>query len=298
VVKFYVLCCFFTPHLCKSLTQAILLVIKGIMLSFINTAELYHIYHTYSSIHKLDLVDLVSKRGIDIIKLDSWSQLLEISQTDNLFTQQPTILSIYDVQNLSLDAKILSGVSSDSDIYLFNSQNKLLAGDKKIIIQSGAQVIEPDKINTDFVERFITKYASNIEFNLPHKYIKDIVTISDNLFEIVDIIDYLYLADDAQTALSSLKKITEIPLFMLSIRENKLGEDIKRWLPYLHADESQLIISLLFTKLDKGTSKLSKQLQKDLIAIDNKIKSQSKLDSVLLLKLFIWKTHNQNTYAL
>jgi hypothetical protein len=264
------------------------------MLKFVNTTELQEIYYTYSSKFDLNLSDVVHTNAITVQRLESWNQFLELNQTDLLFGESEYAHVVYDVQNLTLDLKSLNSITSEIDIYLFNGSSKLLAQDKKTIVQSGNEVLDPLKLTPTLLENVIFEYSSQIKLTLKKSEIVSVLKLSNNLFEMLDILDFLVLSDNTGPALDSLKKDSITPIFMLSLRDGNIKEDITKWLVYLNNDESQLIISMLFTKLVNHRSAFSKSLSRQLISIDNMIKSQSRLDSVLLLKLFIWKTQQEN----
>lgn len=267
-------------------------------MNVINTTELDDVYSIYCQFSDLNLVNTIVNQQIKIIKLESWNQLLETNSTDTLFSDDDKKHIVYDIQNLALDAKSLKYIDPTKDVFIYNSSVKLLTNDKKIILQSSGCILEPPKLTKLNFEKFVQEYAKNLQLNLQKHHINSIVILSKNLFEIIDIVDYLYLSNSVEDALRSFTKDEKIPIFMLPLRNSNLKEDIKQWLPYINSEESQLIISLLFTKLDKQHSTLSQILLKQLISLDNQIKLQSRLDATLLLKLFIWKAQEKQIYEI
>lgn len=265
------------------------------MLSYINTTHLYQIYEIYSTIYSLSLVDTISKKAITIVKLESWNQFLESNQTDLLFPPQEEAPAIvYDIKGLVLNHDILKQVLSDQNIYIYNSETKLLAAEKKLISYHKGKIIEPNIFSKLDVEKFAIKYLLNNNYALSKTDLSILLQLTLDLFEIIDIIDFAFLSNDPHTALTSLIKKDTTPIFMLPLRSSGIIEDLPKWVPYLKNEDSQLILSMLFTKISKHNSQLSNSLLKSLIKIDNLLKSQTQLSSVLLLKLFIWNTKNEN----
>jgi hypothetical protein len=263
------------------------------MITYINTTELYQVYQVYSTIYNLDLVDTFSQNNIPISRLESWNQLFESSQTDLLFSSLEKPILIFDIRELSLTKNVLSSISGDDVFYVYSSQNKLLAQDKKLLNQHGGSIIEPNILSKHDLESFAFEYASRNQYNLSKHNISTLLQLTTNLLEIIDIIDYIFLSDNPDICLLSLIKKETIPIFMLPVRGDKIKEDLKRWLAYINKDDIQIILSMLFTKLEKHNSAVSVSLIKKLIRIDNMIKSQSRLDSSLLVRLFIWEAINQ-----
>lgn len=256
--------------------------------------QLYQVYETYSAIHKLNLVDTISKKAIVVVKLESWNQFLESNQTDLLFSPQENIAIIYDIKGLGLNDDILNQISTNQDIYIYDSEVKLLATGKKLISQHKGVVIEPSILSKSDIENFANEYLSHNNYTLSKADLSLLFHLTVDLFEIIDIIDFAFLSNDPHTALASLIQKDIPPIFVLPLRANNMIDDLPKWVPYIKNDDSQLILSILFTKLSKHNNEVSNSLLKSLINIDNLLKSQTRLSSVLLLKLFIWNTKNQN----
>jgi hypothetical protein len=264
------------------------------MLSYFNTTELYQVYEACCAIANLKLIDIVLKKDINIVIIESWNQLLESTQTDVLFTETKSLFTIYDIKELSINKLVLQKLAVESDILMFSSTSKILATDKKLISTSGGEIIEKNVISKTNLENLAIEYMSKNRYILSKTDLSTLLQLTTNFLEIIDIIDYAFLSNDPHLALRSLIKKEETPIFMLPLRVDRIKDDLRKWLPYLNNESSQLILSMFFTKLDKQQSQFSNLLQKKLIKIDNMIKSQSRIDSVLLLKVFIWKTIHEN----
>jgi hypothetical protein len=263
------------------------------MISYINTTELYQVYNIYCKINNLNLVSVLSQNKINITKLESWNQLFEANQTDLLFSVQSDNFTIFDINDLTLTKEILNLLHTQKNVYIYNSYSKLLANEKKLISHFGGEIVEPGNLSKIEIEDFILTYSSTNNYNMNKNILELLIQLTSNVLELVDIVDFIFLSSDPYTALLSLFKKEQTPIYMLPMRAEKIKDDLQKWLLYLKNDDTQLILSMLFTKLDKRHSSISSLLLKKIIKIDNMIKSQSRLNGVLLLKLFIWETINE-----
>jgi hypothetical protein len=266
------------------------------MNTFINTTHLDQIYSTFGNVSGIDMIDLVSNKTVQVIKLESWSQFFENAETNELFGSDNPQNIVYDINQLVFDKNTTQQLSFSENNFFFSSSYKLLAKDKADVKEC-MRVIDPLILNQSELENLLEKQAKVLQLDLKQNKIKEILQVSKNFFELVDILDFLSLAPDINIGLASLKKTELTPIFMLPLRTNSLSSDLKLWLPYIHKDESQLMISMMFTKLEKHKTDFSRKLLKKLIQLDNKSKSQSKIAATLLLKLFIWEVINDHNYA-
>jgi hypothetical protein len=240
------------------------------------------------------LIDSLMQNQLTITKLDSWNQFFELTQTDILFSEETNTFKIFDIRDLVLSKDILSQLSGSENIYIYSSFSKLLAADKKLILKHDGNVVEVESISNSEVKEFALDYAAVRGYLLPDIDNALLVQITVNFLEIIDILDFIFLSNDPHAALISLIIKEETQIFMLPLRPDKLSDDLKKWIPYLKIDDIQLILSMLFTKLDKHKTQISNSLLKKLIKLDNMIKSQSRLESILLVRLFIWEAINKS----
>ena len=268
------------------------------MIFFINSIDYWQAINTYCSLNELTLDEAIDSQGARPTILNSWNELVEIEETSSLFDDSTSKISFYDIASMQIDSQVMSSLSPDNNIYLYSSARKILSSEKKIMEKQSIIVVDGEKIDLKSKLLFIQKYVTKNELNISNREIDEVSNMSTSMDEIIDILDFLLLSETPSAALKSIQTKAQTPLYVLPLRENNIGNDLKPWLTYLNSDTNQLMLSLIFTKTEKYRSKHSSIIMSEIIKTDTSIKSQSRISPVLSIKLLFWKIQNKQMYEI
>jgi hypothetical protein len=263
------------------------------VITFINSVSLGEVHGYVASVSGISLVSLVCERVVAKKDLDSWLTLQQLGGVD-IFGTETASDSIYDYGDLALSVEVLeylAGLEIGGNVYLYRSTKSLLAEDKKMIEKAGLKYAGQPKISSDSRLDFAHNYVAFRGYQTSHNEQKVIAKNTGDYSEVVDCIDLLELCDDRVLGLEQFVKEETVPLFMLGFNPEKLN--VTPWVREISDDQNQLIMSLIFGKLQKQNNDRSRLLQSRLIELDVQTKSHKKLNASQLLKLFLWQAKNQ-----
>lgn len=242
-----------------------------------------------------DFIDsLQNGLSVERIFLNTWSEITNHIDTVSLFKNNiKSNIKLINVQDLKLDKNaeyFLSKIKENQNIFLYSPNiEKLLADEKKKWSKIRVEVIELKKPDTKNKLDFLQKYIKKDDINLSPQDLKIIAEKSNTFDEVVDLIDMAKLSEQPSQIVGELNRDETVPLFFLSLNTNDWPKSISRWYSAItSSDDVQLGLSMLYTKSDR-IGNLSKQIKREIIDTDYRIKSGSKLSSIANWKLLIWK---------
>ncbi|MEM1311927.1 MAG: hypothetical protein AAGF07_00485 [Patescibacteria group bacterium] len=215
---------------------------------------------------------------------------------EGLFEKESSKSYIVDTKNLNLDPKAINYLSElnndfpEHKLYFFSSSQQSFTADLKRKWQnSGFDYISLKKPDTVLMYKLAKKYIAKLGLQLEDKQLDLILKQSQHYSEIIDNLDFISLADDKVLALKSLLKQDSLPIFMIGFDPLKLDQQINKWYQQIGENEVQLALSLIFSKLNKSSNEIAQSLIRKLILIDQKMKTQSKVEILTWYKLFLWQ---------
>ena len=261
----------------------------------------------------LALAEIAGRSGLDILntlndsyliqrqKVDSVTELMEILNSEESLFETETNSSpiLVDILNIDLTAKLVDVISKanpETPVYIHSSINETYDADtKKILKKNNLEVVTLKKPNPEISKQIAIQYSTELELKASPKKIEDLATQCVSYFEIIDSLDFLSLSNNQNEALDSMLKPFKLQLFMRGFNPNSLSQkEIQPWVNDVDEGELQLALSLIFTKLSKMDSALSKRLLQELILTDQRIKTRAKISPLVWYRLFLYKCMNAN----
>jgi hypothetical protein len=247
----------------------------------------------------LNLLEVLSNNClIQRQKVSTVTELMEVLNTEeSLFEEVSNLPTLVDIQNIELTPKLVEIIAScetPNPIFICSTINDSLdAETKKHCKKFGLEVVSLKKINPEIAKNTARIYSSNIDIKASPKKIEDLVAQCISYFEILDSLDFIALSDDQNQAIDSMLKPFKLQLFMRGFNPNPLSiKEIQPWVKDVDEGELQLALSLIFTKLSKLDSPLSKKLLQELILTDQRIKTRAKISPLIWYRLFLYKCLN------
>jgi hypothetical protein len=244
----------------------------------------------------LDLLATLSDQTlIQRQKVSNVTELMEIlNSEESLFGETSDSPILVDIQNIELSAKlieIIASCESLSPIFISSSIDDSLDTDtKKTCKKLALEVLTLKKLNPEIAKSTARVYSNELELKANAKKIEDLAAQCISYFEIIDSLDFVALADDQNSAIDSMLKPFKLQLFMRGFNLNSLSiKEIQPWVKDVDEGELQLALSLIFTKLSKLDSTLSKKLLQELILTDQRIKTRAKISPLIWYRLFLYK---------
>jgi hypothetical protein len=256
----------------------------------------------------LALGEIAKQRNIDLLrvlespntierqKVNSVSELLEVlNSEDSLFenTEAGKVILV-DILGMDLNSKLLENIAkttSDDFIFVHSSINETFdAETKKHLKKNNLEIVTLKKADPETTKQIAREYSTNLGIKASLKKIEDLAVQCISYFEIIDSLDFIALADDQNEAIDSMLKPFKLQLFMRGFNPNSLSiKEIQPWVKDVDEGELQLALSLIFTKLSKLDSPLSKKLLQELILTDQRIKTRAKISPLVWYRLFLYK---------
>ncbi len=232
-------------------------------------------------------------------KVDSVTQLMEILNCEeSLFeTETNTKPMLVDILNLELTTKLIELIAKTNlefPVYIHSTIAETYDADtKKTLKKNNLEVVTLKKINSEIAKQIANQYSTKLELKASSKKIEDLATQCVSYFEIIDSLDFISLSNSQNEAIDSMLKPFKLQLFMRGFNPDSLSSIIP-WVKDVDEGELQLALSLIFTKLSKMDSALSKRLLQELILTDQRIKTRAKISPLVWYRLFLYKCLNQD----
>jgi hypothetical protein len=208
---------------------------------------------------------------------------------------------LVDLKNIVLetvDFKILQDLENSLDsgmqVFLCDSENDLNADSKKFLKQNNIQILEIKTINETVKSRFAQSYFDSntnvFESSVRLKILKKVNEYCKDYYEIINILDFIFLATQYGQSLGVLDLILNQTLEVTeAVMTFKLGiNETKKWM-IKDEGELQKNLSILATKSEKSSKKT---IIKNIINTDKNIKTRSKVKPLTWYKLLLWKIKN------
>ncbi len=259
----------------------------------------------------LALAEIAGRSGLDFFKtltdssliqrqkVDSVTELMEIlNSEESLFeTETNSKPILVDFLNIDLTVKLIETISKtnpENSVYIHSTINETYDADtKKTLKKNNLEVVTLKKTNPDLAKQIANQYSNQIELKASPKKIEDLATQCVSYFEIIDSLDFVSLSNNQNEAIDSMLKPFKLQLFMRGFNPNRLSQkEVQPWVNDVDEGELQLALSLIFTKLSKMDSTLSKRLLQELILTDQRIKTRAKISPLVWYRLFLYKCLN------
>jgi hypothetical protein len=271
------------------------------MLTYIHADSRDEMYLSLAETQGAPLLDIFTTPSLvkvrytnDASTIAHAAQEIDLFETDNISSKKNIQVFILETAEISETAIIqLKHICNNSQKPIYFSTNAIGTARtqlEKLLKKHSISILNAAKIQPATKTQLVHSYSKRLGVQLSSVHISSILQTTQTLTEIIDIIDILLLLPSNLYDDFVGTSDTQIPLFMLTFR-SKLSHSIAmQWISRLWPDYEQLILSLLFTKLEKEHTFDSKKLRKKLIEIDVFAKSQSHTSLSVLLKHFLWST--------
>jgi hypothetical protein len=264
---------------------------------FFEFSELSLALGEISKRHNIDLLKvLTSPNIIERQKVNSVSELLEIlNSEESLFESMETgRIVLVDILDIDLNPKLIESIAktpTENYIFVHSSTAETFDADtKKLLKKNDLEIVTLKKVDPEVIKHLARDYSTNLGIKASAKKVEDLATQCISYFEIIDSLDFIVLADDQNSAIDSMLKPFKLQLFMRGFNPNSLSiKEIRPWVKDVDEGELQLALSLIFTKLSKLDSPLSKKLLQELILTDQRIKTRAKISPLIWYRLFLYK---------
>lgn len=265
------------------------------MVTFIESSNFSLLAEYICSQEHLNFFDYLTTSKLQVQKYspETWSDINNLNQAEeDLFDSTQNKASLIDYKNLILNESnivVLEKLNQLSNNYYFytTEDKKLSAEEKKLLKQVKIENVSLKNIDQKIASQLIVDYLEKYRLE-NFSGLQKLIPQTINYNELIDNLDFIFLADDKQIALNSIIKENILPIFMYSFSTATTAKDSLRWLARIDPNDTQLHLSLLFTKLDKQKNELSKKLQNELILTDQRIKTNSKVSPETWLKYWLY----------
>jgi hypothetical protein len=231
-------------------------------------------------------------------KVSTVTELMEVlNSEESLFEDVSDLPTLVDIQSIELIPKLIEIIINSeypNPIFITSTNNDSLDADtKKLGKKFDLNIISLKKINPEVAKQLAKEYSTKLGIKASAKKVEDLAIQCISYFEIIDSLDFIVLADDQNSAIDSMLKPFKLQLFMRGFNPNSLSiKEIQPWVKDVDEGELQLALSLIFTKLSKLDSPLSKKLLQELILTDQRIKTRAKILPQVWYRLFLYKCLN------
>lgn len=232
------------------------------------------------------------------LKPDTWFDLqTTVLQDEDLFGQNEPQSFLISIENLPLDSSILPILkkfqASNNQFYLtYSNDEKLLADSKKLLKKADVDFIQLKKPEPNKAFEIAQRHSEKISLKISATDLQKLTKQASGYQQLIDELDFIWLSENSQKAIESLIAEEELPIFMMSFKPENAKNDSRKWYKKVREDDIQLLISLLFTKVSKDSSQTAKKLIQELILVDQKSKTISKVGGSVWLKYWLWQSAN------
>jgi|GEM_PF-4301228 len=272
------------------------------MLTFLENLE-WSRAQTYLSSHfNLNPLDvLLGNRELPVKKivLGGWSELAEQLDSGNnsLFDSGVGEYEfLIDIKQLEITTKQIDFLKdltqNNQNYYFYSSSTDTYKTDVKVLFKKNQFLVTSlKKIDPAQALSIAKDYTDVSGAKLHSSSLNKLVNQVETYSEIIDKIDFLNLTGDPEKNLNEVLITTKQEVFMMSFDLNNLGRSVQAWVG-IDESELQLAISVVFGKLIKSNHRLAPKILRDLIMTDFNLKTITKIPSLTLWKLFVWKSVN------
>jgi hypothetical protein len=270
------------------------------MVTYIEYSDRSLLLQWLSQKYGFDFLDVLSGKvpcPIESLGISNFAELYNYLEADlGLFDFDGTGSSQYlvDIKELALDADNLARIkslseNSDLDIILHTTDGAIKADTKKILAKLEIPTLQFKKPDQEILSSIAQKYIDENSMGITVQELGNAVTTCENYNELLNNLDFVFLANNKKEAIKSLVKSEKLALFMRGFGINNLEKDTRTWAKEVDENDLQLALSLIYGKLDKLDTHKSKQLQKELILTDQRIKTRSKISGLVWFKMFLYR---------
>ena len=224
------------------------------------------------------------------------------SGTSNLFSSDlpnNNLKLLIDYQDLELNSEAIAMLerTDSTDLVLYSLNHDTSTAISKLLKGTNIQIIDYQQIPKDkttkdaylqSLSQLATDYAQRLELSLNPSQLKQVASSASTYREIIDHLDFLSLTDKPAQYINQLIIEDKPMLFMQAFGTRMSQSTIDIW-KNIPEGEMQLSLSLAYTKLLKAGEK---NLIKDLIDTDFKVKTSTKLTPLTRWKYFLWQVAN------
>ena len=237
------------------------------------------------------------------LRLQNWNQLEQNLSGSGFFqddlTDSKTVFMV-DLDELEINKNTINYIIASNsnlgvDVYLYSSVNESLDADtKKLFKKANISIESLKKINPITAQKIALEYASQLQLPISSIKLNTLSSQALSYYEIINDLEFLELVgsqnsdSDINLAITQMIKHEKPALYIQNFTKN----DINNWYKNVTADDLQLALSLIYTKLEKINTTTSKKTLQNLIQTDQKIKTNNKVGAMTWYKLFLWKAKN------
>ena len=248
----------------------------------------------------IDFLETWQSKKLPFLRLkpESWFDLqTTVLQDEDLFGQNTPQSFLISIENLPLDNSVLSILNkfqtSNNQFYLtYSNDEKLLADSKKILKKSDIEFVQLKKPDPQKALEIAQRHSQKIDLKISATDLQKLIKQASGYQQLIDELDFIWLSGNSQKAVQNLLVEEELPIFMMSFKPENAKNDSLKWYKKVREDDVQLLISLLFTKVSKDSSQIAKKLIQELILVDQKSKTISKVACSVWLKYWLWQSAN------
>ncbi len=224
------------------------------------------------------------------------------SATSDLFSgdlPNNNLKLLIDYQDLELNSEAIAMLerTDSTDLILYSLNHDTSTAINKLLKGTNIQIIDYQQIPKDkttkeayfqSLSQLTTDYAKQLGLSLSLSQLNQVTSSAATYREIIDHLDFLSLTDKPAQYINQLIIEDKPMLFMQAFGTRMSQSTIDIW-KNIPEGEMQLSLSLAYTKLLKAGEK---NLIKDLIDTDFKVKTSTKLTPLTRWKYFLWQVAN------
>jgi hypothetical protein len=267
------------------------------MIYFLEYTDWDLVVEHLASQENMDLLSIIlgeQTLPLERVRLMAWHTLnMDLAASEDLFGQDSKRVTLVDMEGLSLkksEEADLRELSAGQEIYFYRSAGVgLSAEEKKIWKNLKYEYLTLKKPEPKTAQALLQAYGERYQLSLTSSQQAELLKKASNYTELLNILELVYLTQDPDRVLQDYFAPESLPVFMLPFSPGKLAGQVGPWRDKIGPDEVQLGLSLVYGKLDKQSSSAAKELQKELIRTDKKIKTNPKASGSTWWKLFLWK---------
>ena len=137
---------------------------------------------------------------------------------------------------------------------------------------------KPDSVRNDTM---LTEYLAAEKIDLKATIRRKVLSIPSFVEQYLALEIIRLVPESADNYLNATRVIEETPLFWLGISEENLVQNLQSWFRAIKTEEeTQLALSLMMTKAQKTSTEFTRTLISQLIQVDKRIKTGSKLGAL------------------
>ncbi len=232
--------------------------------------------------------------------ISQWNEIESKITVASIFETNVTEkIHVVDIGDLDINKKTIKYLENvnnpDSIIYLYSGTKvKLLSSEKKQWEKAALEYAVTKKLTTTDISTIVKEYIQKSQVNIPGSVISEVISQSVDIREAINIVDFLSLCPDINTAWRETKNETKTLPFMMNFQPGNKTQ-INQWVKFANKDELQLALSIIFTKLQRNYSGDSKKAIAEVIEADRRIKNDNRVLPESWYKYMLWRI-GENKY--